>query len=819
MTDPITIEAFEIAGFRAYLEPQTFTLGTSKRRKSLVVYAPNATGKSSLIDAFEFYFSDKGSLSRLGQRVSPTQAGPKAMEHVLAKSKGVSGRVGFKFKQGTERFEGDRVLGTLGQPPSAAKRVVESIKLPFVIRGNDLQNFVQNSAEDRYAEMAVWFALDPLLNIQKNLRALRGSVRTKSESDGQLDVRLFDLKRQTDQQVTEWNERAICRWFNSNVLVPLDPSLTLNRLSKKDPVYIAMVEAEKKEQESIGLTTLNRLISEVEAISGIKGKEGALLAFEASLSTLDKAAKREASERNIASQSIFNDIWNSADALFKSEDLQIDSCPVCDTKFEDTPHRTCDAVKINIQAKLSTLREYRVAESALRTATREARESNRQLVTAIKKLRTGIAEADMKPEPGLSGYLTRLKAWTLNDDAPKSEIFLGALNKTLTSLKRSKAEIENQQGNNTFARARERAENLIQLKGDVNTILRTKTHLVKLYDHLNNQGQIIEDRINQHIQTLLSDLEEEVNRLYLKMQRPDDPDSSKVHFWLSPDPSKNQQQIRLVVDFAPGHEEVAPSGYLSDSQIHSVAIALRLAAIRTFNTDAPIVVLDDVVTSYDSDHRKNIAATIAEELEGFQIVLVTHDEQFFLLLKDHLVESEFEFRRITQIDPGYGPVFANYQTPDEIVDDKLGKGQSAGEEIRKIEEEWLLKICREFVVDIAIRPIDRPFHFERSELAGALSRFLKDKRILPPKITGFMNPFLTSLQTGIVENFASHFSDNPNRSGSMGDEKARWDEFRAFRNLFRCPKCGHNRFKRPHPIKKPLCNKCETPFEFPDSTH
>ena len=36
--------------------------------------------------------------------------------------------------------------------------------------------------------------------------------------------------------------------------------------------------------------------------------------------------------------------------------------------------------------------------------------------------------------------------------------------------------------------------------------------------------------------------------------------------------------------------------------------------------------------------------------------------------------------------------------------------------------------------------------------------------------------------------------------------------------LFVCPKCGCKRFKRPRVgVEKPLCKKCETPFEFSTS--
>lgn len=50
----------------------------------------------------------------------------------------------------------------------------------------------------------------------------------------------------------------------------------------------------------------------------------------------------------------------------------------------------------------------------------------------------------------------------------------------------------------------------------------------------------------------------------------------------------------------------------------------------------------------------------------------------------------------------------------------------------------------------------------------------------------------------------SAFQDAPYAYGSIGDEKARWSEFVAFRNEFACPGCGRTKFKRPHDLKKPV---------------
>ena len=138
-------------------------------------------------------------------------------------------------------------------------------------------------------------------------------------------------------------------------------------------------------------------------------------------------------------------------------------------------------------------------------------------------------------------------------------------------------------------------------------------------------------------------------------------------------------------------------------------------------------------------------------------------------------------------------------------------------EIRQSEEEWLLDICRDFRAKVVIRPVKRPYNYDRSELASALAAFLNGAGIKPPDVPGIANSFLASLQKGDVENFGSHFSDNPNAAGSKGDEGARWVEFKYFRDLFACPNCGSTRIVRPNPLSKPVCKKCETSFAFNDA--
>ena len=822
MTTQITIDSFDVQGFRAYLKPQTFPLREGTRPMSLAVFAPNAKGKSSLVDAFEYYFSEDATLQRLGLRASQTQTGPAALEHVKARQYGVTPEVGFTFRQGANKLGDIRRIDSGKPVPEAARVVLSATKVPFVIHGYELRAFVEATAETRYREIASWFSLDPLLAIQRNLRKLQRHVKAKADSETKSNERLRDLQRVTSNEVSTWRESAICDWLNTHVLSQLDTSLGFVDISESDPAYIVLARRKDEEEKRIGLAALKTLIGQIDTISmpvadGDGEQSGFVAIFEHSVSDHALTVERESNERDRASQSVFNDLWSHADSLFEKEEHDFSTCPVCDTEFGSTPHGSRDAVRIDIKAKLAVLTAYREAEAALRTANQQLSQNRQTLRTTLDRLSTGLADANVEgdAEP-ISAYLAELKSWELTLPLPNSAFLLQAMVSIRESLANARERLESQQGENTYARAKTIADELIQVRKDLTRIYRTKEELRKLYADLVEQTNGIETAINEHNEGLLSKLEHDVEGLYKKIQGIPQDEPSLVRLQLAEGNAANQQQVSLVVDYSENRKSVAPSGYLTDSQIHSVALSLRLAAIRKFNSGAPIIVLDDVVTSYDADHRKTIASTLAEEFQGFQIVLVTHDEQFFNLLQDHLPRATWLFRRITHIESSFGPVFSDHRTPDEVIQRKLDYGKPVGEEIRRSQEEWLLTICREFGVEVVMRQIDKPYQYDRSELATALARFLSSHSLVPPKVPGISNPFLSSLQRGVVENFAAHFSDNPYKSVSSGDDLARWKEYQFFRDLFVCSDCGRKQFKRPWELSKPVCakSKCERPFEF-----
>jgi hypothetical protein len=729
MPHPITIEAFKLEGFRAYLRPQTVYLCRGKTPLSLAIFAPNAKGKSGLVDALEYYFSEDATLARLGKRQAQTHAGPLAMEHVDAEKSGIAPAVHIWFRQDNDKFDEARLVSksVTTAPPfaDAATRVLSNIKLPFIIRGYELRSFVEkDTPEDRYKDIVFWFALDPLLTIQQNLRALRREVKKKAESKTEENERLRDLKQTTKDAIETWDETKLCGWFNINVLAPLDESLSLTSLSAEDNQYQELVNRKAAMDKQLGVATLNQFTAHIEALFVSSEKQedepkGKIVVFENAVAAYAAAFTREAEERAKASQAVFNDVWASAKRVFEDTKTDFGNCPVCDTALTSTLHGSREKILVGLETKLTKLAAYRMAEGDLKNATKALEDALRDLIAGLGSVISSLQDAGYGDKTKwISAYLESLKSWKTGDSAPSSEEAVKEL-KTLFALVTVERErIEEQQGDHTYTNALKVVDDLIQIKSHLNRIHRTKTELQALHAELNRQALVINKAIVEHTQNLIGKLQESVDSLYKDIQGGDG-NAPPILFQLPGEDDTNQQRVQLLIDFAENRKGVIPTGYLSDSQIHTLALALRLSAIRMFNEGVPIIVLDDVVTSYDADHRKNIAAMLAKHFDDFQIILVSHDEQFFNLLQDHLSSAKWVFRRITKIEPKFGPRFHDHRTPDEVIQAKLDADESAATEMRQAEEEWLLDICRGFGVKVVIRSVDRPFQFERSGCVGS----------------------------------------------------------------------------------------------------
>jgi hypothetical protein len=829
MAGRITIEEISITGFRAYLANQTIKLRDGKIVRSLAVYAPNAKGKSSLVDAIDFYLSNEGTLARLGLRRSGTHAGPQALEHVKARQKGLPTQVSMAFRDNDGVFKDTRVLPDQGVSPltEAGQRVCETRKIDFIVRGYELRRFVEErTSQERYRDVSEWFSLSPLLEIQNNLRSLRLKLRRTLDEDAARKERIRDLCVITGQAVTQWEETEVLAWINDHQIGKIEGAAKLPSLDKQAPAYKALKEKKEQEEQQTGLgavkaaaASVKGLYEKTESEEGAPPEEkGHIVRANEAQKKLEAAIAAEAEERGAAEKAVFKDVWEAAEKLF-AQKPDLEQCPVCETAFDDAPAGDRTKVAVNIKTALTGLQAYRDAVAARQDAWQSVDQAlanlRHQLSSCVTILGAAGYSGDHATVAAITKFRQEVAAATPAKPLPASSTVEKHLAATLAELRVEEKRLEKAQGEYTYSKVLGRIDNLMELKAKIAAIEKKKAELEGIYERLVGTEGFIAARLRGHLQTVLDQLKDRMIGLYKSIQ-PDQAEVPAIRLELAEE--TKQPQLHLLVDFAPNREGVMPSGYLSDSQLHTLALSLRLAGIEMANRDVPIIVLDDVVTSYDADHRKAIAALLAQEFQDTQVIIVTHDEQFFRYLQDHLPEKSWYFKRITALEEEFGPRFHDHKVTAETIQDKWAKGESAANEIRQAEEEWLLAKAREFGVSVRIRDVHYAHKYDRGELARALHSFLKKSGVEMPKVSGISNPFLISLQNGDVENFGSHFSDDPNAWGSIGDEKKRWQEFQEFREHFVCQSCAGSKFKRPKfGMKKAVCNRCETPFGFAKS--
>jgi len=256
----IFIRSLKLTAFRAYLSPADFDFSN---RRCLAVLGPNRHGKTSLVDALDFIVSDDGTLSRLGLKAAQTRAGPTALAHNGAEKAKLNPEVVIEITQGGKSVSGNcAAAGKDRLRPAAAATLKANFVVDPIIRGHTMRSFVEDDTpENRYKSVAGWLDLGPLVEAQKNLRALRAAVKIEAEGRQALDRADTAMKKATANTVPAWDEKAVCDHVNATELSPLDKTLQMTAMAVSDAAYVTLVERVAAEDKQVGLVGLKAMKS------------------------------------------------------------------------------------------------------------------------------------------------------------------------------------------------------------------------------------------------------------------------------------------------------------------------------------------------------------------------------------------------------------------------------------------------------------------------------------------------------------------------------------------------------------------------------
>ena len=197
-------------------------------------------------------------------------------------------------------------------------------------------------------------------------------------------------------------------------------------------------------------------------------------------------------------------------------------------------------------------------------------------------------------------------------------------------------------------------------------------------------------------------------------------------------PADADKAIEIGLQFY-GVEQSSPRLTLSEGHRNSLGLCIFLAMVkRDAAIDQPLF-LDDVVVSFDRNHRGAVAELLEKEFEGKQIILLTHERDWFTELRHQLNAQNWGFQVLM---PWSSPdVGISWSTNPSTLSDAQAIVESApdiaGNRARKIMDISLAIIAEQLKIELPYlhreKNDHRTAHDFLSRIIGASSKCFQIK--------------------------------------------------------------------------------------------
>ena len=279
---------------------------------------------------------------------------------------------------------------------------------------------------------------------------------------------------------------------------------------------------------------------------------------------------------------------------------------------------------------------------------------------------------------------------------------------------------------------------------------------------------------------LLTAISRRVAQIYSALHPGEDLDAVSVEPWTA-------KGIELAIEFY-GSRQRPPHGVLSESHLNSLAIALFLAMAQSFNQRIGFLLLDDVINSFDVEHRGRLAELLAEGFAEWQLIVLTHDQQFFEHLSRRAPRGASSSSRPGAMRTARGRPNMKRRAFSGLrgSDSDSGDVQGAATKARRALEELLQEVCEALWAPLPFRRGQANDKREIGELFRGLRRTLKERA--KTLLDSSVEPLLKHLEAdvGATLNVAVHGSRG--RAGASEVEAA-LERIARLDQTWTCPEC------------------------------
>jgi energy-coupling factor transporter ATP-binding protein EcfA2 len=710
--------------------------------ESIVIYGDNGTGKSTIADALEWYFT--GGIELLSH-----EGRQHAVCYVGGESDGVTS---------VEVVTNGPLGGKVVFPNEAnAERLHAVRRETFLLRGRTLADFINKTKTEKWKALVEILGLDAIENLREDLQRARNELRKLAKA-GEEEVRTYRRALASGSEEVSIdtvlaNLQQICR------MLGVDPPRSLDQVV--DPSWLtAAVGASAAVSEG---SDRESLLAEIKTLSPPAFDQRAVEAWNDLVSS-DRA-------RLLPRASLVRE----AKRLFETGLIDKGRCPLCGQKVDDTHlAQRIESALVDVMEASRDLERVRDPVAQQADDLEAAHDKRLSIHNRARALELELPPVPDIPHVGLRGSVDALALVKI--DAITSALSdLRKWDRAAAALARKASPMEPTTRDTQLVM-------LAALCQQVNAWRLAEKRATRARRALDLAERVFDAYQNQQkedLTALLQRISRRVAEIYSALHPGEDLDAVSVEPWTA-------KGVELAIEFH-GSRQRPPHGVLSESHLNSLAIALFLAMAESFNEQIGFLLLDDVINSFDVEHRGRLAELLADGFSEWQLIILTHDQQFF----EHLSRRAPSWRRLefTSWSHASGPRTTQYETTDILRNarERLERGDipDAASRARRALEELLQEVCEALWAPLPFRRGQANDRREIGELFKGLRRTLKERA--KPQLES-LEPLLKNLEAdvGATLNVAVHAS----RGRPGGSEvEAALERIAALDGTWSCREC------------------------------
>jgi len=774
--DKLTLEAFR--GVR-----QTACLDFEGGKASIALFGNNGDGKSCFADAVEWVLTDDLELfSREGCgredffHVERPDAPPTVtLDLVNAPVSKVQRKLPLKGRSQLH-------------PQGTAEPLVAALAADnLILRQDALRRFVDFTKAQKLQALEKLLGYD---RVGEARNALNQSVNALES-----DRRLTGLQAQEQMLWQDLSALGMAQFSESEVLRVGRARLDI--LGYGSPVG-DVTALRTAAQEMTSRSTVSKREKQISDLTQLEQHFGDLASLEVTQAALDTWAKKLdaiRAQRALAEASILQKLYEAGLEVLEKELGALDCCPLCLQPADR------EALKVRLQREVASisaaLAEWQgLQKDAQPILTQLGRESqavvdvvaglgtqwtwmagDSTMLTATQKV---LANERALADQATRSFPAAPVAWP--DCAPirqfvrRLKVLGEEVRKRRDSLAVTKEEKQRFQALLDLSKLLATYEKLLPIRREIEVFASQLRSLKKVLE-------AIEQVERAALEQLLQAISQDVDSLYSALH----PGEHIADIKLVQTPDRG---IEFEVKFC-SKDVSPPRRTLSEAHLNCLGICLFLAVARRFMNTSGFIVLDDVVSSIDANHRRRLARVLKDEFGDVQFLLMTHDDLWFEMLKGELPQAKWKFLETMPWTPEEG---VRLQSSPASIREEIQRCldqndvDGAANKIRRLYEMRLREICEAIRSPIDFRSGLANERRNPSEWLNSVASHVKANQTLRGKRAKQI--FDEARASTMIGNIGSHIQTFQAGGLKPGDVTLALEDLGNFVEMFRCSECG-----------------------------